>query len=201
METGLTTQAVAREVRLRQWQEIIHARQESGLTVKDYCESHGITKDSYYYWQRLVREAAIAEAGPMFAELLPGRQEKREEFLPELTVRIGGAVISVNRDTPTDLRRGIDGLVSTVKCSFHLNPSEEGSIFLFCGRRADRIKALVYEGDGFLLLYKRLADGRFQWPRTRDEVKQINPQQYRWLMEGLCIEQKKAIREVKITKF
>ena len=33
----------------------------------------------------------------------------------------------------TDLRRGIDGLVSTVKCSFHLNPSEEGSIFLFCG--------------------------------------------------------------------
>ena len=54
----------------------------------------------------------------------------------------------------TDLRRGIDGLVSTVKCSFHLNPSEEGSIFLFCGRRADRIKALVYEGDGFLLLYK-----------------------------------------------
>ena len=101
----------------------------------------------------------------------------------------------------TDLRRGIDGLVSTLKCSFHLNPSEEGSIFLFCGRRADRIKALVYEGDGFLLLYKRLADGRFQWPRTRDEVKQINPQQYRWLMEGLCIEQKKAIREVKITKF
>ena len=36
----------------------------------------------------------------MFAELLPDRQEKREEFLPELTVRIGGAVISVNRDTP-----------------------------------------------------------------------------------------------------
>ena len=77
METGLTTQAVTREVRLRQWREIIHARQESGLTVKDYCESHGITKDSYYYWQRLVREAAIAEAGPMFAELLPDRQEKR----------------------------------------------------------------------------------------------------------------------------
>ena len=53
----------------------------------------------------------------------------------------------------TDLRRGIDGLVSTVKCHFNLDPNEEGSIFLFCGRRADRIKALVYEGDGFLLLY------------------------------------------------
>ena len=48
----------------------------------------------------MVREAAIAEAGPMFAELIPERQEKRSEFLPELTVRIGEAVISVNRDTP-----------------------------------------------------------------------------------------------------
>lgn len=68
----------------------------------------------------------------------------------------------------TDLRRGIDGLVSLVKYSFKLDPCEKGSIFLFCGRRSDRIKALVYEGDGFLLLYKRLADGNFQWPRTRD---------------------------------
>ena len=89
----------------------------------------------------------------------------------------------------TDLRRGIDGLVSLVKYSFWLDPCEKGSLFLFCGRCTDRIKALVYEGDVFLLLYKRLADGRFQWPRTRDEVRQLNPQQYRWLMEGLCIQE------------
>jgi transposase len=101
----------------------------------------------------------------------------------------------------TDLRRGIDGLVSLVKYSFDLDPCEKGSIFLFCGRRTDRIKALVYEGDGFLLLYKRLADGHFQWPRTPTEVKQLNMQQYRWLMEGLCIEQKKAIKDVAVTKF
>ena len=42
----------------------------------------------------------------------------------------------------TDLRRGIDGLVSIVKYIFDLNPCEEGSIILFCGRRTDRIKAL-----------------------------------------------------------
>ena len=101
----------------------------------------------------------------------------------------------------TDLRRGIEGLVSTIRYSFKLDPCEKGSIFLFCGRRTDRIKALVYEGDGFLLLYKRLADGRFQWPRTVDEVKQLSMQQYRWLMEGLCIEQKKAIHDVSLTKF
>ena len=101
----------------------------------------------------------------------------------------------------TDLRRGIDGLVATVTRAFELDPCEEGSIFLFCGRRSDRIKALVYEGDGFLLLYKRLADGKYQWPRTTDEVRQLSMQQYRGLMEGLSVEQRKRINEVRPTRF
>ena len=44
----------------------------------------------------------------------------------------------------TDLRRGIDGLAATVKHEFQLDPTDEGSIFLFCGRSPDRIKALLY---------------------------------------------------------
>lgn len=96
----------------------------------------------------------------------------------------------------TDLRRGIDGLAATIKNEFHMDPYEQGTLFLFCGRRPDRIKALVYEGDGFVLAYKRLASGRFQWPRNEEEVKSISPQQYRWLMDGLAIEQKKTIRKV-----
>lgn len=70
----------------------------------------------------------------------------------------------------TDLRRGIDGLAATIKNDFHMDPYEQGNIFLFCGRRTDRMKALVYEGDGFVLAYRRLANGRFQWPRNQDEV-------------------------------
>ena len=70
----------------------------------------------------------------------------------------------------TDLRRGIDGLASIIKFNFQLDPYEKDILFLFCGRRSDRIKGLVWEGDGFLLLYKRLELGGFSWPRTKEEA-------------------------------
>lgn len=95
----------------------------------------------------------------------------------------------------TDLRRGIDGLAGMVEQQFQLNPFSN-SLFLFCGRRCDRIKALYWEGNGFVLLYKRLESGSFQWPRSAAEVRNLSPQQFRWLMEGLSIEQPKAHRAV-----
>ena len=84
----------------------------------------------------------------------------------------------------TDLRRGIDGLATLVKSQFQMDPFQR-ALFLFCGRRRNRLKALYWEGDGFLLLYKRLESGSFQWPRSTEEVQALTPQQYRWLMEGL----------------
>ncbi len=96
----------------------------------------------------------------------------------------------------TDLRLGIDGLATIVQSQFHLNPYQKRTLFLFCGRRADRIKGLLWEGDGFLLLYKRIEEGKFQWPRNAEEVKRLNAQQFRWLMEGLSINQKQLVKEV-----
>ena len=49
----------------------------------------------------------------------------------------------------TDLRRGIEGLASIVKFQFNLDPYDKDTLFLFCGRRTDRIKALCLEGDGW----------------------------------------------------
>lgn len=57
---------------------------------------------------------------------------------------------------------GIDGLPSIVCFRFALDPYDTNILFLFCGRRNDRIKILLWEGDGFLLLYKGLDNGSFQ---------------------------------------
>ena len=81
----------------------------------------------------------------------------------------------------TDLRLGINGLAQVVGTKYDLNPFEKGTLFLFCGRRTDRIKALLWEGDGFLLLYKRLEDGRFDWPRTPAQAANLTPEQYHYL--------------------
>ena len=95
----------------------------------------------------------------------------------------------------TDLRKGIDGLAAMVQQQFQLDPFTN-TLFLFCGRRRDRIKGLYWEQDGFILLYKRLEQGAFHGPRTENEVRQLTPEQYRWLMEGLKVEQPKAHRPI-----
>ena len=68
----------------------------------------------------------------------------------------------------TDLRRGIEGLATTVKSKYHFDPHEKNILFLFCESRSDRIKGLIWEGDGFLLLYKRLDAGSFSWPKANN---------------------------------
>ena len=95
----------------------------------------------------------------------------------------------------TDMRRSIDGLASIVQQEFKLEPCSR-NLYIFCGRRSDRIKALYWEGDGFTLLYKRLELGRFQWPRNVSEVRMITKQQLRWLLEGLNVEQPRAVQKV-----
>lgn len=94
----------------------------------------------------------------------------------------------------TDMRRSIDGLASIVQERFDLDPFSS-SLFLFCGRDKSRIKALFWEGDGFILLYKRYENGAVKWPKDESEVRELTPQQLRWLLEGLSVDQPKAVRK------
>ena len=84
-----------------------------------------------------------------------------------------------------DLRKGVDGLSMIIGDKYRQNPFEKGTLFLFCGRRADRIKGLLWMGNGFLLLYKRFESGSLSWPRTTEEAADLTEEQYHYLMLGL----------------
>lgn len=99
----------------------------------------------------------------------------------------------------TDLRRGIDGLASIIRFQFKLDPYDKDTLFLFCGKKPTRIKALLWEGDGFLLMYKRLDNGAFSWPRNSEEAMELTESQYHMLMQGLEIVAKRPITELKKT--
>ena len=93
----------------------------------------------------------------------------------------------------TDMRKGIDGLATLIQDSFELDPYSD-SIFLFAGGKKDRYKCLYFDGDGFAMLYKRLDSRKLQWPRNEREVHNLTQQELRWLLEGLSIQQPKAIQ-------
>lgn len=95
----------------------------------------------------------------------------------------------------TDMRKSIDGLCAIINHQLKTDPSPN-AIYLFCGKRCDRIKVLLKEPDGFVLLYKRLdvVHGRYRWPRDKNEAKLITWQQFDWLLSGLEIEQPKALK-------
>lgn len=79
-----------------------------------------------------------------------------------------------------NMRKQIDGLSALVTTRFRLDPFSN-SVFLFCGKNTRVMKALYWEGDGFVLLYKRLENGRFKWTRDESETKEITRKQLEYI--------------------
>ena len=73
---------------------------------------------------------------------------------------------------PVDLRRGHDGLCALVRSALTLDPFA-GHLFVFIGRRVDRIKVLFWDRGGFVVYYKRLARGRFRMPRIPEGADRV----------------------------
>ena len=93
------------------------------------------------------------------------------------------------------MRQGIDGLARVISDTYHLDLFDN-ALFLFCGGKSDRFKALYWDQNGFILLYKRLESGKLQWSRKKEEVRQLTNQELRWLLEGLSLQQPKAFKSV-----
>ena len=227
------TSLVAQQTRLNEWADLIRDCQNrpQGMKIDEWCQLHDITKASYYWRLRKVREAYLetAEHTQAFVEvpssaLHPVNTTSEHKIAAiirsgsnltlEITDQASASFLStemLNDGTGfkkvylatgfTDLRRGIDGLARIIRFQFQLDPYDKNTLFLFCGKRTDRIKGLIWEGDGFLLLYKRIENGNFRWPRTQEEALEISTDQYRMLMQGLEIVARHPIEEVPDTGF
>jgi transposase len=85
---------------------------------------------------------------------------------------------------PVDFRAGMDRLAALVQVTLRLDPFA-GDVFVFRSRRPDRIKLLVYDGTGLVLVTKRLEAGRFMWPPVTDGVVRLSALQLSVLLSGL----------------
>lgn len=84
---------------------------------------------------------------------------------------------------PVDFRKGIDGLALAVQEMFGLDPFC-GAVFVFRAKRADRMKLLVWDQTGMVLVHKRLENGKFVWPQVRDGVMRMSSRSWRRCLKG-----------------
>ena len=96
----------------------------------------------------------------------------------------GGSAKVFVATRPVDFRKGIDGLALAVQEMFGLDPFC-GAVFVFRSKRADRIKLLIWDQTGMVLVHKRLECGKFVWPQAQDGVMRISSAQMAALFEGL----------------
>lgn len=97
-------------------------------------------------------------------------------FLPERRVWLVAGV--------TDMRKGFDGLAALVQTQLAEDPFS-GQLFVFRGRRGDRVKLLWWDGDGLCLFCKRLERGHFVWPRAQSGTVSLSAAQLSMLLEGI----------------
>lgn len=106
----MNTRLATTNIRIQQWTAVFKAKAESGLTVDEYCEQNGISRNAYYYWLRRTRNAALEHTQTTFVELnVPSDEAALQplsmvhSFIPQLTMEKNGFVISLNSRTPKEL--------------------------------------------------------------------------------------------------
>jgi transposase len=104
-----------------------------------------------------------------------------------------GAVRVLMATRPVDFRKGMDGLAAVVRESLGADPYS-GVVYVFRAKRADRVKLLLWDGTGLVLVAKRFEKGSFRWPRISDGVMRLTSSQLSALLEGLDWTRVRAVR-------
>ena len=87
---------------------------------------------------------------------------------------------------PIDFRKQAHGLAALVEQQLGHNPFS-GALYAFTNRRRNKIKCLMWEDNGFVLYYKALAEEKFKWPSSADELLSLSSEQINWLLDGYDI--------------
>ena len=87
---------------------------------------------------------------------------------------------------PVDMRRSFDGLASVAEGVARQSPLS-GNLFVFRGRRGDRVKILYWDRDGYALWYKRLEAGVFRFPADTREAREITAAELGMILEGIDV--------------
>jgi transposase len=94
------------------------------------------------------------------------------------------------------MRKQIGGLAALVEQSFELSPFDNAA-FVFCNRKRDRVKILLWDTDGFWLLFKRLEKGHFRWPsENAGTTMELTAEELNILIGGAKVELKLRRNEV-----
>jgi transposase len=91
----------------------------------------------------------------------------------------------------TDMRKAINGLSILVEDRLQMDPFC-GHLFVFCNRRRNMIKVLYWDRNGFCLWQKRLERHYFRWPKSAEDILEIDYRQLSWLLDGLEVRQARA---------
>lgn len=85
---------------------------------------------------------------------------------------------------PVDMRRSFDGLCTTIVEALGSNPLS-GDLFLFRGKRSDRIKAIIWDRNGLAIWYKRLERGKYKWPSREAVSIELSEHELTLLLDGV----------------
>ena len=105
-----------------------------------------------------------------------------------------GAVRVMVATKPVDFREGAEGLAALVREEMKADPFS-GALYVFRGKRADRVMLIYWDGTGVCLFAKRLEDGKFRWPNVQDGVMRLSAGEFAALLEGLDWRRVHAARE------
>nr|WP_274607387.1 IS66 family insertion sequence element accessory protein TnpB [Paracraurococcus ruber] len=96
---------------------------------------------------------------------------------------------------PVDFRRGAHALAALAAAELGENPYS-GVVLVFRSKRADRVKVLMWDGSGLVLIWKQLEANTFRWPPIVDGVMRLTSVEFAALFDGIDWRRVQATREI-----